>query len=466
MTNKLISTLLIAGVASTAQAQHTERPNIIFILADDLGYGDIGCYGQQIIKTPNIDKLASEGMLFTQHYSGSAVSAPSRSCLLTGLHTGHTPIRGNEEINPEGQMPLPAGTFTIAHLLKSAGYITGAFGKWGLGFPGSEGDPLNMGFDEFYGYNCQRLAHHYYPPHLYHNHEKIKLNGNSGDQRNEYAQDSIHQQALTFIRRNAGNHFFAYLPYLLPHAELTSPDDSISKLYRSQIQDPKPYIGSSRGYNSTNTPHADFASMVARLDAYVGQITTELKQLGIEKNTIVIFTSDNGPHKEGGADPDFFNSNGPLRGLKRDLYEGGIRIPLIVSWPNVITKGEKSDHISAFWDMMPTLKELCGSNDKIKTDGISFHPTLVSAKTQKEHQYLYWEFHEEGGKVAVRMGDWKGIKLGYGKNPEGKMLLFNLSQDINESNDIAAQNPEVVRKIETIIKKAHTKSNIFTFDVK
>lgn len=466
MTKKLYYLLIITGTANTLTAQQTNHPNIIYILADDLGYGDIGCYGQQIIKTPNIDKLALEGMLFTQHYSGSSVSAPSRSCLLTGLHTGHTPIRGNEEINPEGQLPLPKGTFTIAHMLKNAGYITGAFGKWGLGFPGSEGDPLNMGFDEFYGYNCQRLAHHYYPPHLYHNHEKIILEGNSGIQRSKYAQDLIHQQALAFIRRNSEKRFFAYLPYLLPHAELTAPDDSISKQYRSLIPDPKPYLGSNHDYSSTSTPRADFASMVARLDAYVGQITAELKRLKIEKNTIIIFTSDNGPHHEGGGDPDFFNSNGPLRGLKRDLYEGGIRVPLIISWPSIVAKGKKSNHISAFWDMLPTLKDLCGLQEKIKTDGISFYPTLMSSNKQKKHQYLYWEFHEEGGKIAVRMGNWKGIKLNYGKNPKREMLLFNLYEDINESKNIAEQHPSIVHQIERIIIKAHTKSNLFSFDTK
>ncbi len=463
MNNKLISTLLITGITGTIQAKQPVLPNIIYILADDLGYGDVGCYGQQIIKTPNIDKLASEGMLFTQHYSGSAVSAPSRSCLLTGMHTGHTPIRGNEEIQPEGQQPLPGGTFTIAKMLKQEGYITGAFGKWGLGFPGSEGESLNMGFDEFYGYNCQRIAHHYYPQHLYHNNEKIILNGNAGDQKKEYAQDLIHQQALSFIQRNAKNSFFLYLPYLLPHAELTSPNDSIFSLYRCTIGEAKPYKGSKWGYGSSETPHADFASMVTRLDAYVGQIMNELIRLGIEKNTIIFFTSDNGPHSEGGADPEFFNSNGPLRGGKRDLYEGGIRIPLIVSWPGVIAAGTKTDHISAFWDMMPTLKDLSGSKARIESDGISFYPTLMSAQRQKEHKYLYWEFHEEGGKVAIRTGNWKGIKLDYGKHPNGKMLLFDLSQDIEENNNVADKNPKMARKIERMMKKARTKSDLFNF---
>lgn len=462
---------MLLAATSCVQAKQ-EQPNIIYILADDLGYGDLGCYGQQIIRTPHIDKLAADGMLFTQHYAGTTVSAPSRSALLTGLHTGHTPIRGNKEVLPEGQYPLPEDTYTIAKMLQSAGYVTGAFGKWGLGYPGSEGEPNKQGFDEFYGYNCQRLAHNYYPYHLYHNEEKIILEGNAGEKKTEYAQDLIQQHTLNFIRDNRDKKFFLFMSYVLPHAELVSPDDSIAALYRGKIQERKPYMGvddssnplyKNGGYGSSEYPHADFASMITRFDAYVGQVVNELKKSGLEKNTLIIFTSDNGPHKEGGADPNFFKSYGPLRGFKRDLFEGGIRVPFIASWPGTIKPGVKSDHISAFWDMMPTFSELARVKLPVPTDGISMVPTLLSMKGQQEHPYLYWEFHEGGGKVAVRKGNWKGIKLNYGQNPDADMLLFDLSTDIHEDHNIAAEHPDIVAELEAIIKEAHVDSPIFNF---
>jgi arylsulfatase A-like enzyme len=356
-------------------------------------------------------------------------------------------------------------------MFKQAGYVTGAFGKWGLGYPDSEGAPNNLGFDEFYGYNCQRLAHHYYPYHLYHNQEKIMLKGNEGLNKNEYAQDLIHQQAIRFIRDNAGKKFFLFMPYILPHAELVSPDDSIIAQYRDKIQERKPYQGvddsvegyKDGAYGSSQNPHADFASMISRLDAYVGDVVKELKRLGIEKNTLVIFTSDNGPHQEGGADPNFFKSNGPFRGYKRDMYEGGIRVPMVASWPGKIKAGMVSDHMSAFWDMMPTFCELTGQKIPAETDGISIVPTLFSKKNQQEHPYLYWEFHEKGGRLAVRKGNWKGIKLNYGKNPEATMLLFDLSKDIHEDHDIAPEHPEIVAELETIMKSARTESKLFNF---
>lgn len=460
--------LFLAG--STYAQKSQSGTNIVYILADDLGYGDVGCYGQKIIKTPNIDKLASNGMLFTQHYAGCTVSAPSRSALLTGLHTGHTFIRGNKEVKPEGQYPLPANTFNVAKMLKQAGYATGAFGKWGLGSPGSEGDPNNQGFDEFYGYNCQFLAHNSYPYHLYHNQEKIMLEGNTGQKREQYAPDLIHKQAIRFIDRNSAKKFFLYLSYTLPHAELISPDDSILGMYKDKIVKGNPYKGVDNGagykngsYASSADPHADFATMITRLDAYVGEVVSELKRLGIDKNTLVIFTSDNGPHREGGADPDFFDSYGPLRGIKRDMFEGGIRVPMIASWPGKIKEGTKSDHISAFWDMLPTFRELAGIKTQVKTDGISILPTMLSKNNQKEHPYLYWEFHEGGGKIAVRKGKWKGIKLNYGKEPNAKMYLYDLSADIHEDHNLADQYPLVVAELEKIMKEAHTKSEIFDF---
>ena len=467
----IISGLAAMMLATTtfAQARKTQ-PNIVYILADDLGYGDLGCYGQKIIKTPNIDKLASRGMLFTQHYSGSTVSAPSRSSLMTGLHTGHTYIRGNKEVRPEGQQPLPADIYTMAEMFKDAGYTTGAFGKWGLGFPGSEGDPNNQGFDTFFGYNCQRLGHHYYPDFLNDNQGKFMLEGNQGLNKGQYAPDIIQQRTLQFIRDNAGKPFFLYVPSIIPHAEIFAPDDSILALYKGKIKDTKPYRGVDSGknykdgsYGSSQFPRTTFAAMITRLDMHVGQIVAELKRLGLDNNTLIIFTSDNGPHQEAGADPDFFNSYGPLRGYKRDLFEGGIRVPLIATWPGKIKAGTSSDHISAFWDMMPTFKALTGSKSKFKTDGISMLPTLLGEKKQKEHKYLYWEFHEKGGRIAVRKGNWKGVKLDFAKNPNAPMLLFDLSKDLREENNIADKYPEIVADLEKIMKKSHVESAIFNF---
>lgn len=288
--------------------------NVIYILADDLGYGDIGCYGQQKIKTPNIDRMAQEGMLFTQHYAGCTVSAPSRCSLMTGLHTGHSQIRGNMEIKPEGQQPMAADTYTLGKLMKSAGYTTGIFGKWGLGYPGSSSVPSNMGFDEFFGYNCQRQAHSYYPDHLWHNNDTVFLHENDNEGRQVYSQDLIHEQALKFIRDNKDKPFYAMLTYTLPHAELNLPHDSIYRMYENAFEE-VPYDGK-MGYHPSEKPYASFAAMVSRLDKYVGDVMAELKELGLDKNTIVIFTSDNGPHREGGANPDYFLSYGPLKGVK------------------------------------------------------------------------------------------------------------------------------------------------------
>ncbi len=462
----------IAALPLSSFSQEKESPNIIYILADDLGYGDLGCYGQEIIKTPNIDRMAKQGLRFTQHYSGSTVSAPSRSSLLTGLHTGHTPIRGNQEVYPEGQEAMPANTYTFVHFLKDAGYETGAFGKWGLGYPGSASEPSKLGFDEFYGYNCQRISHNYYPYYIWHNDQKVMLPGNTGDNQTQYAQDMIQGEALKFIESNKDNKFFAYIPYLLPHAELLVPDDDILAMYKGKLEPGKPYNGPKRAadskgfkinaYGYVEDPHANFAAMVARLDMYVGQVLDLLEELGIADNTIVMFASDNGSHREGGHNPAFFNSSGGLRGNKRDLYEGGIRVPLIVQWPKHIKEGATTDHVSAMWDMMPTLSDIVGQKTKIEGDGVSFYPTLIGKK-QKEHKYLYWEFHEYGGRVAVRYGDWKGVKYNYGKSPDAPMELYNLKDDVQEKNNVAAENPKIVAKIEAFIKKSRTESEIFNF---
>jgi len=446
-----------------------ELPNIIYILADDLGYGDISCYGQQKFQTPNIDRLAREGILFRQHYAGTTVSAPSRSCLMTGLHTGHTPIRGNREIVPEGQWPLPAESFTIAEMLKTKGYVTGAFGKWGLGFIDTEGDPNAQGFDEFYGYNCQRLAHNYYPAYLWHNHEKIFLHENDSGKRGAYSADLIHKAALNFIEKNRDKHFFLYYPTTIPHAELFAKEEYMQK-FRGKYEPEKSFKGVDDGpdfrlgpYGSQPEAHAAFAAMITQLDDYIGEILNKLEELGIAGNTIVIFTSDNGPHQEAGADPDFFNSNGHLRGYKRDLYEGGIRVPMLVRWPGKIKAGTITDHLSAFWDVMPTLAELTGAEVPENIDGISFLPTLLDRKRQKQHDYLYWEFHEQGGKIAVRTGNWKGVKLNVNKDPQAKIELYDLSKDPGETTDVSSAYPDVVNRINDIIKQAHTMSDIFSF---
>src|SRR5450759_37160 len=359
MKNKLPYVLITSVTMSSIAAGQTKNPlpNIVYILADDLGYGDLSCYGQQKFSTPNIDRLAREGMLFTQHYTGCTVSAPSRSCLMTGLHTGHTPIRGNKAWEPEGQWPLPAKSFTLAEMLKAKGYITGAFGKWGLGYIETEGDPNSQGFDEFYGFNCQSLAHNYYPDHLWHNHEKVLLHENDNGKTGAYSADLIQKAALDFIEKNINKPFFLFYPTTIPHAELFA-KEKYMKMFQGKFKPEKPYNGVDNGptfrsgpYGSQPESHAAYAAMIKELDDYVGELLAKLKELGLEKNTIVIFASDNGPHMEGGGDPDFFRSNGNLRGYKRDLYEGGIRTPMIVKWPRKIKAGTTSAHISAFWDL-------------------------------------------------------------------------------------------------------------------
>jgi arylsulfatase A len=447
-----------------------EMPNIVYIVADDLGYGDLGCYGQKDIRTPFLDRMAHQGMRFTQHYSGSTVCAPSRSCLMTGLHTGHTPIRGNKEIKPEGQHPLPAATVTLAEILKKVGYTTGAFGKWGLGYPGSEGDPLKQGFDTFYGYNCQRIAHNYYPHYLWDNDKKQMLPGNAGRKIEQYGPDLIQEHTLGFIEAHKDKPFFLFVPIVLPHAELFVPEDEIVKSYRGKF-DETPYQGIDDGpqykvggYGSVATPKANFAAMITRTDRYVGQILEKLKALKLDHKTLVIFTSDNGPHAEGGANPSHFDSNGVLRGQKRDLYEGGIRVPMLAWWPGKIKAGSESHHISAFWDVLPTFAELADITPPANTDGISFVPTLMGhMRQQKTHPHLYWEFHEQGGKQAVRQGKWKAIRLQVKKNPNAPIALYDLENDIQEKTNLAAQHPEVVSKMATIMNKSHVHSDVFTF---
>ncbi len=445
------------------------KPNIIYILADDLGYGDIGVYGQKKFPTPNIDKLAKQGMLFTQHYSGSTVCAPSRSALMTGMHTGHTVVRGNKEIKPEGQFPIPDSTFTMAEALKAQGYSTGAFGKWGLGFPGSEGDPIKQGFDSFFGYNCQRLGHNYYPRHLWSNYDSIVISGNEGKNKEVYAPDLIHEKTLDFIENNKSNPFFLYVASILPHAELAAPE-VLMKKHRGKYEPEKTYEGYDDGpeyregpYESQKETHAAFAAMVDVLDQQVGEIVSKIEELGLTENTLIIFTSDNGPHQEGGGDPVYFDSNGPYRGFKRDLYEGGIRVPMIVKWPERIEENSRTDHISAFWDVLPTLTELAGGRQLEGWDGISFLPTLLGdVENQQEHDYLYWEFHEKGGRQAIRKGKWKAVRYNVFEE-SSKIELYDLSKDEREQNNVAEHYPELVAEMGALMEEARTPSEVFQF---
>ena len=446
-----------------------DKPNVIFILADDLGYADLSCLGQTKFSTPNIDSLASQGMMFTQHYSGSSVSAPSRSCLITGQHTGHTVIRGNKELPVEGQHPLPSDTYTIFKMLKDNGYKTSVFGKWGLGAPDTEGAPQNQNVDEFFGYNCQRQAHNYYPYHLWHNGEKIMLDGNKDKNENDYAPYVIHKEAIDFIKENKDTTFFMWYTSVLPHAELKVPEKELESFVgRPELELERSYAGCDEGmyyknggYGSQQYTHAAFAAMVSILDKQVGDICRTLDSLGIADNTIIVFTSDNGPHQEGGADPDFFDGNGELRGYKRDLYEGGIRVPMIIKWKDKVAENTKSDHMSAFWDFLPTMAEIIDAEIPENIDGISFLPELTSAGEQKKHDYLYWEFHENNGRQAIRQGDWKAVK--YDVRNDGKIELYNIKGDVAEEVDVAEKYPDKVAEMDSLMKVSRVDSDLFGF---
>ena len=459
---------LLFFACNSPEIEEATRPNIVYILADDLGYGDLSYNGQSNFSTPNIDQLAASGMIFTQHYSGSTVCAPSRSALMTGQHTGHTFIRGNKGVEPEGQYPLEANAITMAEVLKEAGYVTGAFGKWGLGPTESEGDPNNQGFNEFYGYNCQSLGHHYYPWHLWHNQEKIMLPENEGNKTGVYGPELIHAEALKFLEANKDQPFFMYYPSIIPHAELYAPESYMEK-YRGKFDPEKNYEGVDDGerfrdgpYGSQPESHAAFAAMVNLLDDQVGEIIAKLKELGVYENTLIIFTSDNGPHLEGGADPDYFDSNGQYKGYKRDLYEGGIRVPMIAVWDGKIQPGQSTDHLSAFWDVFPTVAEITGTSTPENIDGISFLPTLTG-KEQPKHEYLYWEFHEKGGRQALRKGDWKLVHYNVFKPEEMTTELYNIAEDPGEENDLAGGNPEKVAELEELLQGARTESEVFSF---
>jgi arylsulfatase A-like enzyme len=431
-----------AAAVTAGQAPPVNRkPNIVFIMADDLGYGDPGCYGQRTLRTPNIDRIGSEGIRFTDCYAGSTVCAPSRCALMTGMHMGHATVRGNHR--PE--IPLRPEDVTVAEVLQSAGYHTAQFGKWGVGGPLTTGRPNIQGFDEFFGYLSQQHAHTFYPDHLWENEVETFLPRNFSGMNKTYSHDLFTERALAFLGRDHKQPFFLYLPYTVPHA-----NNELGGATGNGMEIPD--YGSFAGKDWPN-PEKGFAAMIERLDRDVGRILTKLAELGIDENTLVFFTSDNGPHREGGHDPEFFQSRGPLRGIKRDLYEGGIRVPMLARWPEKIRGGQVSGQPWAFWDLLPTLAELAGAAAPRGIDGISMAPALLG-RVQKSHEYLYWEFHERGFAQAVRMGNWKGVRPSMGASVE----LYDLKTDLGEQRNIAGPNSEIVRRIETIMRDARTES--------
>lgn len=504
MNNKniaLLSSMLLCGAAATAQV--SEKPNIIFILCDDMGYGDLGCYGQQYISTPNLDRMAAEGMRFTQAYAGSPVSAPSRSSLMTGQHTGHCEVRGNKEYWPSGgniqygnntdyarvgQHPYDPDHVIIPEIMKKEGYNTGMFGKWAGGYEGSVSTPDKRGVDEYYGYICQFQAHLYYPNFLNRYskskgdkkvervllEENIKhpMTGAGYEKRSQYTADLIHQEAMKWIDSQTGEKpFYGLFTYTLPHAELVQPNDSILKAYNNQFCNDKTFNGDfGSWYNKSVNVHAQFAAMITRLDHYVGEVLAKLKEKGFDENTIVIFSSDNGPHEEGGADPAFFNRDGLLKGTKRSCFEGGIRVPFIVRWPGKIKEGSVNDHQLAFYDVMPTFCDLAGVKNYVEKytnpkfaekgkvdyfDGISFLPTLLGQDDKQEkHDHLYWEFHETN-QIAVRKGNWKLRVV------NGNSELYDLANDLHEDKNVASKYPEIVKELKKVVAKEHTESSLF-----
>jgi arylsulfatase A len=468
--------LLSAGGFATAQLKRPGKrpPNIVFIVADDLGYGDVSCYGQQRFQTPNIDRLAAEGMKFTQGYAGTAVCSPSRSSLFTGQHTGHTPVRGNLAVKPEGQYPLPDSSRIIPQLLKQAGYATGCFGKWGLGGPGSSGDPVNKGFDEFFGYNSQTLAHNYYPYHLWHNREKVLLPENRGARSGTYAPALIQEHLLAFIEQHRAEPFAVFMTTVIPHAELAAPPAYMRQAI-GRFGPEKPFVGPDTGaatfaktgpYLSQPYPRAAAVAALRVLDDQVGQILQKLQQLHLDDNTLVVFTSDNGPSPEGGKDLAYFNSSGGLRGAKRDLYEGGIRVPFLVRWPGHVKAGTVTPQLAAFWDFLPTFTEVAGLKTPAGIDGLSLLPTLTGRGRQPQHPHLYWEFYEQGGSVAARRGPWKAVRLNMATTPNGPIELYDLTSDPGEQHNVAAQHPEMVARFAQIFTKEHVPSPVFRFEPK
>lgn len=450
---KLTALLMPAFLASPVLSQNA--PNVILVLADDLGYGELGSYGQEHIETPNLDRLAAEGMRFTQHYCGAPVCAPSRYVLMTGKNSGHATIRNNLKVQTEGQTPIPSGELTLGELLNDAGYATGVFGKWGLGFPGSEGDPLAQGFDRFFGYNCQVHAHNFYPRYLWSDAEKVDLEGNDrGLTGAQYSHDVIEAELLEFIRANKDRPFFCYVPSTIPHLALQVPESTLAQ-YRGRWEE-TPYEG--RSYLPHPTPRAAYAAMITHLDSSVGRVMELLQELDLEERTLVLFTSDNGAtHLNPQVDVEFFKSSGLLRGLKGSVYEGGLRVPLIARWKGQVPAGVTSSHLSAFEDYMPTLAAIAGVELATGTDGVSFLPTLLGdTKSQEQHEYLFWDFPGYGGQIAVRRGRWKAVRRGLKKNANAPLELYDLENDPGESVDVAVDHPDIALEMARIMIEART----------
>ncbi|UZR99269.1 arylsulfatase [Chondrinema litorale] len=444
---------------TTVKEVKSTKPNIIYIMADDMGYADVGCYGQQLIKTPDIDKLASQGMRFTDHYAGTSVCAPSRCVLMTGMHMGHAAVRGNKQWQPSGQMPLPSQMVTVAELMKQGGYTTGMIGKWGLGNVETEGSPNKQGWDYFYGYTDQVLAHNYYPEYLIKNEEKVYLDnevkyldstdwhsglGSYSTVKKEYSNDLFTNEALSFIDANHDSPFFLYLPYTVPHNNGEAPEGQ-----KQEVPDYGSYKNEDWASDSLG-----YAAMIERLDNYVGKITAKIDSLGLGENTLIIFTSDNGPMQETVGFTRFFDSNGIYRGGKRDLYEGGIRIPFIARWPETIKAGSTSSHASSFVDFLPTACEIGGVPVPESTDGTSYLTTLKGGQ-QKANEFLYFEFYEGGKSQAIRKDNWKAVRTNVYKNPNGDWELYNLDTDPSEETNLASQEPEVLKTLVDIANSAH-----------
>ncbi len=469
----------IAGIAvscnapdkqETQEPKQATKPNIIYIMVDDLGYGDLGCYGQETIRTPEIDQMAKEGMKFTDHYAGNTVSAPSRCALMTGKHMGHAYVRDN------GAGAIPDEEITVAELLKKAGYVTGQMGKWGLGEKNTSGDPMKQGFDYFVGYLNQIHAHNSYPAWMWKNNDTLHLDnqvitipetyakgiGGIATERNTHSHDVFTKEAFQFMEENKDTSFFLYLAYTLPHANNEA-------WYWDSIGMEVPEMMGYDTIQDWSRGQQAFAAAITYLDRDVGRLLDKLKELNIEENTLVIFTSDNGPHKEGGNDPEICKSAGPLRGIKRDLYDGGIRVPLIARWPGKIEANSTSEHISAFWDFLPTVCEIAGIETPENTDGISYLPELLG-KEQKKHDYLYWEINIRGGRQALRKGRWKAVRYEMSENNDKPVELYDLSVDIGETNNIADNHPEIAKEMLQLMKQAHetprVKSSRFEFEKK
>lgn len=464
----LLALFISCQQPTTEHTASTSPPNIIFIMADDLGYADIGPYGQTNIQTPHLDQFAQEGMTFTQFYAGTSVCAPSRAVLITGKHTGHVEIRANKQYKKRnGQQPLTPGVPTIANVLKDAGYTTGMIGKWGLGDPNTQGKPANHGFDHFFGYTDQVLAHNYWPEYLWRNEEKVMLAnevqyldstawhdglGSYSIQQKDYSHDFMVNEAIQFIQEHEEQPFFLYLPFTIPHDNGEQADSMRFEVPSQGIYGDKDWTKKEK----------DYATMISTLDEGVGKIMDQLRALSLDENTLIFFTSDNGPMRNR-ATTDFFDSNGPLRGGKRDLYEGGIRVPFLVRWPGKISAGISSDHLGAFWDMLPTFAELAGVEAPEGIDGLSIVPTLLGEGDQPTHEQLYWEFHEGTGLQAIRQGKWKAVRLNVKNDPDAPLELYDLSTDLGEEENVASQYPDKVQELSELMKESRIHSDLFPF---